>query len=504
MSQPLYFDYAATTPPDPRVAAAMATWLGGGCFGNAGANHAYGAQARTATEQARAAVAALIGATPREIVFTSGATEADNLAILGLVRGLSEERDGQPVHLVCARIEHKAVLDPVRQLVREGHRVTWLNPNDDGVVAVDAVLAALCPDTVLVSLMHANNEIGVIQDVGAVGQLCRARGIALHVDAAQSVGKIPVDVERMQVDLLSISAHKFYGPQGCGALYVRAPWRARLQPLQFGGGQERALRSGTVPVHQIVGMGVAAQIAADEQQSEAELLLAQRERLYAGIAAFGGAVLNGAGAVRLPGILNLSFAGVHGEALLSGLRELALSTSAACNADSDETSYVLRAIGRDPLLAQATLRFSLGRFTTDAEIETAIRVVGRELSRLRALADLDCLEAANGYLGEAGDRASGTCIRWQLRCEGGRIVQAAYRAFASGPVLAVCDWLEAVLPGRSPADDLPDEPHAWAQRCAVPPDQLGRLLIVEDALLAARAAARGNAGPPPAKPGVFR
>jgi cysteine desulfurase len=504
LSQPLYFDYAATTPLDPRVAADMASWLGGGLFGNAGASHAYGVQARAATEQARAAVAALIGATPREIVFTSGATESDNLAILGLVRGLSAERGGKPVHLVSARIEHKAVLDPVRQLVREGHSVTWLDPDSDGVVAVDTVLAALRPDTVLVSLMHANNEIGVIQNVAAVGQLCRSRGVALHVDAAQSVGKIPVDVERLQVDLLSISAHKFYGPQGCGALYVRAPWRARLQPLQFGGGQERALRSGTLPVHQIVGMGTAARIAADEQQGEAERLLAQRERLWAGIAASGGVVLNGAGAARLPGILNLSFAGVHGEALLSGLRELALSTSAACNADSDETSYVLRAIGRDPLLAQATLRFSLGRFTTDAEIETAIQVVGRELSRLRELADLDGLEAGEGSIGEAGDTAAGTRIRWRLRCEGGRIVQAAYRAFAAGPVLDVCDWLAAVLPGRSLADDLPDEPHAWAQRCAVPPEQLGRLLIVEDALLAARAAALANAGQTPVKPGAFR
>jgi cysteine desulfurase len=479
----LYFDYAATTPLDPRVAAAMQPWLGG-LFGNAASSHAYGEQARAAVETARAAVATLIGATGREIVFTSGATEADNLAILGLARGLRAQQGGKPAHLISARTEHKAVLDPLRQLAREGHAVSWLDPDGSGVVSATAVAAALRPDTALVSLMHVNNEIGVIQDVAAIGALCRPRGIALHVDAAQSAGRIPVDVEALQADLLSLSAHKFYGPQGCGALYVRTPWRALLQPLQFGGGHERGVRSGTLPVHQIVGLGAAASIAAVEQPAEALRLLELREQLLTGIAALGGVTLNGAGAARVPGILNLSFDGVHGEALMSGLAELALSTSAACNADSDETSYVLRAIGRDAMLAQASLRFSLGRFTTAEEIDAAISALRREVPRLRAAADFTFNDDAGWQTGEAGEGV-GTRVRWQLRIEAGAIVDARYRAFASAPVLAVCEWLAATLPGRALGDGMPGDPMVWAAGCAVPAEQLGRLLTVEDALRAA-------------------
>ena len=488
MTAPLYFDYAATTPLDPRVADAMRPWLGSQ-FGNAGSTHAYGEQARAATEEARAAVAALVGAAAREIVFTSGATEADNLAILGLARGLRAQPGGRWAHLVSARTEHKAVLDPLRQLAREGHAVTWLDPDNNGVVSVEAVASALRPDTALVSLMHVNNEIGVIQDIAAVGALCRARGIALHVDAAQSVGRIPVDVGALQVDLLSVSAHKFYGPQGCGALYVRTPWRALLQPLQFGGGQERGLRSGTLPVHQLVGLGAAARIAAREQHDEATRLLALRERLYAGIASLGGVMLNGAGAARVPGILNLSFAGVHGEALVASLAELALSTSAACNADSDETSYVLRAIGRELWLAQASVRLSLGRFTTTEHVDAAIAALHREVPRLRAVADFHDGGEAGWGVGEAGEGAAGTRVRWQLRCVEGRVVEARYRAFASAPVLAVCEWLADSLRGRSLAAGLPGTPVDWTSQCAVPVEQLGRLLTVEDALRAAWEAA---------------
>ena len=498
MNAPLYFDNAATTPLDPRVAAAMQPWLGGR-VGNASSAHAFGTEARLAVEDARSAVAALIGATAREIVFTSGATESDNLAILGLARGLRAHRGGRPGHLVSARTEHKAVLDPLLQLAREGHAVTWLDPDGDGVIDPAAVAAALRPDTVLVSLMHVNNEIGVIQDIAAVGALCRARAITLHVDAAQSVGKIPVDVAALQADLLSLSAHKFHGPQGCGALYVRVPCRPLLQPLQFGGGQERGLRSGTLPVQQIVGLGAAARIAARALDADAARLGALRDRLQAGIAGLGGVTVNGIGAARVPGILNVSFDGVHGDALLAGLAGLALSTSAACNADSDETSYVLRAIGRDALLAQATLRLSLGRFTTADEVETAIQAVHRELPRLRALADFAAGAPAGSCSGESGDVATGTRVRWQLRCERGTIAAASYRAFAPPAVERVCDWLAGTLAGRPLDAGLPAAAADWATTCGTPPEQLGRLFVVEDALRAAWQ--RAVAGPAGAAPG---
>ena len=501
MSAPHYFDHAATTPVDARVAAAMAPWLGER-FGNPAAAHGPGERARAAIEGAREQVAALIGAEPREIVFTSGATEADNLAILGLARGRGRG------HLVSTRIEHKAVLEPLRQLQREGFAVTWLDPDAQGRIDPEVLRQSLRADTRLVSVMHANNEIGVVQDIAAIGALCRAAGVPLHVDAAQSAGKLPIDVRALAVDLLSLSAHKFNGPQGVGALYVRTPWRTSLQPLQFGGGQERGLRAGTLPVHQIVGLGAAAEIARHEADGESLRVAQLRDRLLAGIQAAGGVQLNGGSASRLPGILNLSFAGVHGEALLAALPELALSTSAACNADSDETSYVLRAIGCEPLLAQATLRFSLGRTTTAEDVEVASAALLRELPRLRAVADLDSLTlpsavaGAPGWgLGEAGERATGTQIRWRVQVAGGLIRQADFRAFASVPVLRACTLLSTRLVG-SPADsiDLAETaggvggPLQWQAACQVPATQLGALLRVEDALRLALQASRSQAG----------
>lgn len=381
---PIYLDYAATTPIDPRVAEAMIECLRpSGAHGNpSSAGHDFGRRARALVEKARALVASAIGARPESIVWTSGATESNNLAIFGVARFNADR--GR--HLISARTEHKAVLDPLKQLEREGFEVTWLKPGADGIVQPAQVEAALRPDTQLVSLMHVNNEIGVIQDIAAVGRLCRTRGIAFHVDAAQSAGKVPLDVEAMNVDLLSLTAHKLYGPKGIGALYVRRKPPLGLRPLIYGGGQELGLRSGTLATHQIVGMGAAFEIAARDREAEVERIGALRDRLWTGIAAVGNVELNGHAQQRVAGVLNVSFHGVEGESLQFALRELAVSTGAACSSASDESSYVLRALGRSDQLAQCSLRFSVGRFTTDAEIDTAIAAVKREVSRLRGIA----------------------------------------------------------------------------------------------------------------------
>jgi cysteine desulfurase len=486
LTEPIYFDYAATTPLDRQVAEAMQPWLAG-IPANAASSHYYGERARPAVDAARAAVAALIGASEREVVFTSGATEANNLAILGLARGLRARRGAKPGHLIASKIEHKAVLDPLHQLEREGHAVTWLEPERSGLIAPASVGAALRDDTVLVAVMHANNELGTINEIAAIGALCRARGAALLVDAAQTVGKIPVDVEAMQADLLSLSAHKFYGPQGAGVLWVRTPWRALLQPLQFGGGQERGLRSGTTPIHQLVGLGKAAHLALTQQPSEAGRLLTLRDRLIQGALALGGVQLNGAAAPRLPGIASLSFDGVHGEALVRSLAELALSTSAACNADSDEPSYVLRALGLDSQQAQATLRLSVGRGSSEAEVDRALAALRREVPRLRQLALLQPVPA--GWReGRSGARELGTQIQWFLRVDdNGRVAEAGYRCFAAFAVAAVCQALAGEIKGRERRLGPPGAPREWAARWAVPATQLGALLLVEDALAAALA-----------------
>ena len=378
----IYLDYAASTPVDPRVADAMIECLRpSGPQGNpSSAGHEYGRRARGLVEKARAQVAAAIGARPECIIWTSGATESDNLAVFGVARFNADR--GR--HLVSSKTEHKAVLDPLKQLEREGFEVTWLKPEPDGIVRPEQVRAALRADTQLVSLMHVNNEIGVVQDIAAIGAICRERGIAFHVDAAQSAGKLPLNVEAMNVDLLSLTAHKIYGPKGIGALYVRRKPPLGIKPMIYGGGQEQGLRSGTLATHQIVGMGLAFEIAERERQQDVERIGALRDKLWAGIASIGDVELNGHPHDRVAGLLNISFRGIEGESLQFALRELAVSAGSACSSASEEASYVLRALGRSDQLAQSSLRFSLGRYTTPEQVETAIAAVKREVTRLRS------------------------------------------------------------------------------------------------------------------------
>ena len=384
MSEVVYLDNAATTAVDPRVVASMLECLGpGGDYANPSAvGHGPGRRARARVEQARAEVAALVGADPSQVIFTSGATEADNLALLGAARFYRER--GR--HVVTSRTEHPAVLDACRQLEREGFEVTYLKPGPDGIVEVAQVEAALRTDTLLVSLMHVNNEIGVVQDVGEVGRLCRERGVLFHVDAAQGAGKLPLDVGRDCIDLLALTAHKLHGPKGVGALCVRREPRLGLVPLSYGGGQERGLRSGTLPTHQVVGMGAAYRIAAAEMGEEGARITGLRDRLWRGLAAVPGITLNGHATRRAPGILSVTVDGVEGESLLYALPQLAVASGSACATVSGEPSYVLRALGRSDRLAQSSLRLSLGRFTTAAEIDLAVQAIGAAVSRLRAVA----------------------------------------------------------------------------------------------------------------------
>ena len=378
----VYLDYLSTTPLDAQVAAAMAECLTlDGTFGNpASRSHRYGWEAEMAVETARQQLAALIGADVREIVFTSGATEADNLAIKGVAEAALEER---PVHIVTAATEHKAVLDSCRALERRGVSVTYVPPDGQGLISPRAVAAALRPETCLVSVMHANNEIGTINDVAAIAEVAHAGGAPLHVDAAQSVGKIPVDVGALDVDLLSISAHKFYGPKGVGALYRRRRNPVELEAQIHGGGHERGLRSGTLATHQIGGMGKAAQLAMATLADESQRLCGLRRRLLAAIADMPGIRLNGHAERRLPGALNISVADVDGEALLLSLPEFALSTGSACTSASLEPSHVLRALGLPDALAHSSLRISLGRFSTAAEVDWFSERLREVVSRLR-------------------------------------------------------------------------------------------------------------------------
>jgi len=379
--RPIYLDYAATTPVDPRVAARMSCCLTmEGCFANpASSSHVPGREARGLVEKARMQLATAMGCHPTEIIWTSGATESDNLAIKGVARFHGDR--GR--HIVTSRTEHKAVLDTCKQLEREGFEVTYLAPGSDGIVTPAAVAAALRKDTVLVSIMHANNEIGVVQDIAAIGAICAERGILFHVDAAQSAGKLCMDLAALPVQLMSFSAHKVYGPKGIGALYVRE--HTGLQPLIHGGGHERGLRSGTLATHQIVGMGEAFCIACDEMTIEQARIRRLRDRLWQGLSALGGVLLNGHPQSCIAGILNVSFEGVEGESLLFALRELAVSSGSACTSASREPSYVLRALGRDDQLAQSSLRFSVGRSTSEAEIDRAVTLVREQVTRLRGL-----------------------------------------------------------------------------------------------------------------------
>jgi len=381
---PIYLDYAATTPVDPRVAEKMIPYLTE-LFGNqASRSHAYGWRAEAAVETARAQVAELVGADPKEIIWTSGATESDNLAIKGAARFYRQKGN----HLITLATEHKAVLDPMRELEREGFKVTYLNPEANGLVDLAAFQAAITPETILVSIMLVNNEIGVIQDIAALGAICRERGILFHVDAAQATGKVPIDLKTLPVDLMSFSAHKIYGPQGIGALYVRRRPRVHLEPLIHGGGHERGLRSGTLPTHQIVGMGEAYRLAGESMGSENERIRALRDRFLAGIADMEEVYLNGDLEARVPHNLNVSFNFVEGESLMMAVKELAVSSGSACTSASLEPSHVLRALGRSDELAHSSLRITLGRYTTAQDIDFAVALLKDKVAKLRALSPL--------------------------------------------------------------------------------------------------------------------
>jgi cysteine desulfurase len=535
VNPPVYLDYAATTPVDPTVARIMSEALGAEAdFGNpASVTHVFGRRAEARVETARAQVAALVGASCEDIVFTSGATESNNLAILGVARAgarsssTARSSRNPPLavpHVVTTKIEHKAVLDPCKQLEREGFAVTYVAPDSSGVVHPKAIEAALRAETVLVSVMHVNNETGVIQDIAAIGAVCRERGIAFHVDAAQSVGKLPVNVAASPVDLLSFTAHKLYGPKGIGALYVRPAIRARLRPVTFGGGQERGLRPGTLPTHQIIGFGAACELAAQLMTSEAARIGALRDRLWHSLSRLEGVHLNGEAAPRLPGILNVSFEGVEGESLVTGLTSLAVTTGSACSSAAGDPSYVLRALGRSTVLAQASLRFSFGRGTTEQHIDQAAQAVRYQVERLRAASPagsgvvpvapegldaegvtplLDTLKPvvrryfatlpnvgvmpddASVVRSSAGSVTAEAWVRFHLRVEQGNVKSALFQAWGCPHTLATAAWLTEQLAGRSRKDLVPGTPAAWAEALEVPVEKLGRLLIVEDALRAA-------------------
>ena len=386
MKLPIYLDYSATTPVDPRVAEAMCDCLTpDGTFGNpASRSHAFGWAAEELVEQARADVAALVNADPKEIVWTSGATESDNLAIKGAAHFYRKKGK----HIVTVKTEHKAVLDTCRQLEREGFEVTYLDPEPDGLLDTGKFRAALRDDTVVASVMHVNNEIGVVQDIAALGEVCRERKVIFHVDAAQGAGKVPIDLKALPVDLMSFSAHKIYGPKGIGALYVQRKPRVRIEAQMHGGGHERGMRSGTLPTHQIVGMGTAFRIAREEMQTENERVLSLRNRLWDGIKDMEEIYVNGDLERRIAGNLNVSFNFVEGESLMMALKDLAVSSGSACTSASLEPSYVLRAIGREDELAHSSIRFSIGRFTTAEEVDRVIESVRVQVERLRELSPL--------------------------------------------------------------------------------------------------------------------
>jgi cysteine desulfurase len=518
----IYLDYAASTPVDPRVVAAMVDCLANTAGNPASATHAPGLAAASLVEAARAKVAALIGAAPREVIFTSGATEANNLALLGVAR--AARRAGVTGgHVLSSRTEHKAVLDTCRQLENEGFDVTLVEPDDTGRVQPATVSANLRPDTVLVSLMLANNEIGVLSDIAAISALCRAREVLTHTDAAQAVGKLPVDVEQLGIDFLSLTAHKFYGPKGIGALYVRESARPKIAPVQFGGGHERGLRSGTLPTHQIVGFGVAAEICRAEGAADAAHARDLATRLWRELEPIPGIEFNGHREHRVPGLINVSFAGVEGESLIASLSGIAVSSGAACSSATREPSYVLRSLGRTTELAQSSLRVSLGRFSTAADVDEAATNIRTEVARLRMLAgdggvaELTPAAAFGDSLitrtmsplvrryfraparvpqfpqgsgppdvrqGRAGRQADGTEVSFELKIADGIVKSARFSAYGCPHTVAVTAWLCEVLEGSRLDAGPPGTPADWARKFEVPAEKLGRLLIVEDALLA--------------------
>ena len=384
MKLPIYLDYSATTPVDPRVAQKMIPFLTEH-FGNpASRSHAYGWEAEQAVEEARAHVAALIGADPKEIVFTSGATEGNNLAI----KGAAQFTKTKGKHLITQKTEHKATLDTMRELERQGFECTYLDVEENGIVSLQKFEAALRPDTIVASIMMVNNEIGVIQPIAEIGELCRQRGIIFHCDAVQAAGKLPIDLATLKVDLMTISAHKMYGPKGIGALYVRRKPRVRIEPQIHGGGHERGFRSGTLATHQIVGFGEAARIARLEMAADNERIRMLRDRLWQGISSMEEVVVNGDMERRIAGNLNVSFNYVEGESLIMAIKDIAVSSGSACTSASLEPSYVLRALGRSDELAHSSIRFTLGKYTTEEEIDYAVDLVKTKVAKLRELSPL--------------------------------------------------------------------------------------------------------------------
>lgn len=558
MIRAVYLDYAATTPVDARVAAVMAECLTrDGAFGNPGSlSHEYGEAASERVEWAREQVARAVGACAADIIWTSGATEANNLALFGVAHYY---RDAGR-HIVTSRTEHKAVLDPCRELERRGWSVTYVLPRSDGRLDATDVAAALRPETVLVSVMHVNNEIGVIQDITAIAAACAAHGtVRLHVDAAQSLGKVPVDFARWGVDLLSLSAHKAYGPKGVGALVVARGRGVHLQPLLFGGGQERNLRSGTVATHQVAGMGAACALASAEPGDESRRIASLRDRLWSELRTLGGVLRNGDGERCVAHLLNVSFEDVEGESLLAMVRPfVAVSTGSACTSAVQEPSYVLRALGRDERLAESSLRFSLGRFSTDEDVTRALRAVARGVAHLRRVAGsripspawagaaagettdsaapsaeaprkwtdtpdgsrggvgaihyneltrhhfetataAGCLSGPGVRRGEAGSPSQGTWVRFEVRAESSgesqTLLAVKFLAYACPHVIAVADWVAQQMVGRPAASVLPESSVLLQQRFGVPTEKLGRLLIIEDAWIAAITAPHSHKEP---------
>ena len=381
---PIYLDYSATTPVDPRVAEKMIPWLTEH-FGNpASRSHAYGWEAEKAVEDARAQVAALVNADAKEIIWTSGATESNNLAI----KGAAHFNQGKGKHIITVKTEHKAVLDTVRELEREGFEATYLDVQENGLIDLDVLRAAIRPDTTVVSVMFVNNEIGVIQPIAEIGELCREKGVVFHVDAAQATGKVDIDLSALKVDLMSFSAHKTYGPKGVGALYVRRKPRVRLEAQMHGGGHERGLRSGTLATHQIVGMGEAFRIAREDMVEENKRIRALRDKLLKGLQDIEATYVNGDLEHRVPHNLNISFAYVEGESLIMAIKDVAVSSGSACTSASLEPSYVLRALGRNDELAHSSIRFTIGRFTTEEEIDYTIALLHKKIGKLRELSPL--------------------------------------------------------------------------------------------------------------------
>jgi cysteine desulfurase len=381
---PIYMDYSATTPVDPRVADKMIPYLREQ-FGNpASRSHAYGWSAEAAVEEARAQVAALVGADPREIIWTSGATESNNLAL----KGAANFYKTKGKHIITVKTEHKSVLDTVRELERQGFEATYLEPQDNGLVSLEQLEAAIRPDTILVSVMLVNNEIGVVQPIEQIGELCRAKGVIFHCDAAQATGKVHINLDKLKVDLMTFTAHKTYGPKGVGALYVRRKPRVRLEAQMHGGGHERGLRSGTLPTHQIVGMGEAFRIAREEMDSEIVRIKALRDRLAKGLLEIEEVYINGDMEHRVPHNLNVSFNFVEGESLIMAVKDLAVSSGSACTSASLEPSYVLRALGRSDELAHSSIRFTIGRFTTEEDIDFAVNLLKSKVGKLRELSPL--------------------------------------------------------------------------------------------------------------------